>query len=288
MSKQLLPIKKLYIDSRFRSLNSQSSTDCKIPLKQSVQLPDRCVAFIDDIIIPHAWYSVENYNNKLYFRRVIRNTSTDAVESFTDHIFALTVQNHTGDTVANNIKALLNDNFGANQFDVVYNARRNTITITSQTPGQFFHIWTDLELSNNVSLSTGVWSGASYDSSNLQSINSMLRNENTSQEFFTYESGFIDLLNVHNLYIQSPNLGSFNTLGARGEQNIIKKVPVSSNFGYLIIDQIVSNHDYIDVSRQVLTQLEFRITDTNGNIIDLHGASWSASVVFTLEGGEDN
>ena len=35
--------------------------------------------------------------------------------------------------------------------------------------------------------------------------------------------------------------------------NIIKKIPVSANFGHHITDSVVANHGYIDVSTQCLT-----------------------------------
>ena len=68
----------------------------------------------------------------------------------------------------------------------------------------------------------------------------------------TYESGFIDLLNVHNVYLHCPNLGHFSSIGVRGENIIIKQTPVSSSFGYLMIDSVVAPHDKIDVSRHLV------------------------------------
>ena len=44
-----------------------------------------------------------------------------------------------------------------------------------------------------------------------------------SEYYRSYESGFIDLLNVHNVYLHCPNLGHFNSIGVRGESTIIKK-----------------------------------------------------------------
>ena len=38
----------------------------------------------------------------------------------------------------------------------------------------------------------------------------------------SYESGFIDLLNAHNIYFHCPNLGHFKPIGVRGG-NTIKK-----------------------------------------------------------------
>ena len=80
-----------------------------------------------------------------------------------------------------------------------------------------------------------------------------------SEYYRTCESGFIDLLNVHNVYLHCPNLGHFNSIGVRGENTIIKKVPVSSSFGYLIIDSVVAPHGRIDVSRQSIKTIQFSL-----------------------------
>ena len=72
--------------------------------------------------------------------------------------------------------------------------------------------------------------------SNLRSKDDALRNDGyvvTSRYdgYTTFESGFIDLLNIHNIYIHSCNLGHYNSIGVGGENTIIKKVTVSSSFG---------------------------------------------------------
>ena len=77
----------------------------------------------------------------------------------------------------------------------------------------------------------------------------------------TYESGFIDLLNVHSIYIHCPDVGPYNTVGVRGGNSIIKKVPVSASFGYLILDSVVALHDKRDVSRQSLNNNAFQFKE---------------------------
>ena len=67
------------------------------------------------------------------------------------------------------------------------------------------------------------------DINNLQSINGVLRNTemiptNIAYMYKNYESGFLDLLNIHYIYIHCPNLGHFNSIAVRGENSIIKKV----------------------------------------------------------------
>ena len=66
------------------------------------------------------------------------------------------------------------------------------------------------------------------DTNNLQYSNGVSRNtqmshlHQLSDHDKSYESGFIGLLNVHNIYFHCPNLGHFNSIRARGGSTIIK------------------------------------------------------------------
>ena len=64
----MLPIKKLYIDSRFKSSDSVSDSNFKIDLPQNLLMPAGTGFYIDDICIPVSWYVIdEGRNNHLYF-----------------------------------------------------------------------------------------------------------------------------------------------------------------------------------------------------------------------------
>ena len=93
------------------------------------------------------------------------------------------------------------------------------------------------------------------------------------------ESGFIDRLNVHIIYINSPNPGHYNSVGVRGESTIATKVHVSSSCGYLISDSVVAQHDKNDVSRQLIKTVESSFRNVHGDSIDLHGAHCSFSPI---------
>ena len=56
---------------------------------------------------------------------------------------------------------------------------------------------------------------------NLRSINEVLKNSTQASPATSFETGFIDLLNVHNMYIHSSNLGHYGSIGVRGESTII-------------------------------------------------------------------
>jgi hypothetical protein len=95
-----------------------------------------------------------------------------------------------------------------------------------------------------------------------------------------FVGGMMNMDVFRNIYLSSPNLGTFTTLGSRGESNILKKIPVTSSYGYLIVDPNTSNHDFLDCSDQTLNTIEFNLKDVTGNFIPLHGSNISFSIVF--------
>jgi hypothetical protein len=65
----MLPFKKIYIDSRFKTSDSASHTDFKYDLGMSVNMPDGAHFYVDDVNIPNSWYSIEKgMNSKMYIR----------------------------------------------------------------------------------------------------------------------------------------------------------------------------------------------------------------------------
>ena len=118
----------------------------------------------------------------------------------------------------------------------------------------------------------------------LKSANGIISNTQDSSTASDNTHPFNKHLNlqpIRNLYLHSPNLGSFQTLGARGEQTIIKKIPVSSNQGEMIFqDYNPGAVDMLDCSKQTLRQLEFRLTNVDGFVVPLHGNHCSFSIVF--------
>ena len=124
-----------------------------------------------------------------------------------------------------------------------YENASGTVKISANNPFQILSDSEAIYLTEN-SGPNFLWVGNNHeltniDLTNLRSINDALRNDGyvvtgRYDGYTTYESGFIDLANVHNVYIHCPNLGHYSTIGVRGENSIIKKVPVSSSFGYQI------------------------------------------------------
>ena len=200
-------------------------------------------------------------------------------------IITLTSANYNGSTLAVHIAAKLNAI--SNIFTVVFNITQNNITISCSSPNTFY-IFTDADLATKVN---NTWTGSSYTAATPFSCNDILNSTQSNSPQYTstngYTSGSLEMLAFRNIYLTSPNLSSFTTIGARGESNIIKKVPVSSDFGYLIIDSFTSTHDWLDCSGLTINNIEFVLKDVKGNVIPLHGSHVSFSIVFSKMQLED-
>ena len=99
---------------------------------------------------------------------------------------------------------------------------------------------------------------------------------------FPYRSGFLNFQGINNMYLSSPNLGCFTTIGPRGEQTIIKQIPVSSEFGYMVIERSASQHDYLECAKTTLRTLEFNLRDSKGRFVPLHNANISFSFLHKI------
>ena len=71
----MLPVKHIYIDSKFKTKDSVSSTHFKYDLPESFLMNDNTGYYVCDVAIPHSWYTIEPGINdkfsippKLFFR----------------------------------------------------------------------------------------------------------------------------------------------------------------------------------------------------------------------------
>ena len=269
----MLPIKKIYIDTRFMSSDSESSSNFKVDLPTTVTLPEDTVFYIDDICIPHSWYTIdEERNNKFYFK--IGSTS-----------YVKTVPSGNYSTIT--LNAIL---------VALMNSVQNTHTANTNIPGNTIGISTSVTSSNQTyivdavqytnALTFEILTDKQAISLNyptpVQSINNYLNNNVPKINTYAseYVSPYVNLNPIRNLYITSGNFGGYNTMSISGERGIVKKVPVRANFNEMIYDDAVLGIDYLDCSRQSLSRLEFQLKDVYGNYINLHGNHWSCSIIF--------
>jgi len=269
----MLPIKKIYIDTRFMSSDSESSSNFKVDLPTTVTLPEDTVFYIDDICIPGSWYMIDSErNNKFYFKI----GSTSYVKIIPDGNYSTITFNAIIVSLLNSIQ---------NTFSANTNISANTIGITtSTTSSNMSYIVDGVQYTN--SLTFEILTDTQIKSLNypepVQSINNFLNNNiaKVNNNASPYVSPYVNLNPIRNLYITSGNFGGYNTMSISGERGIVKKVPVRGNYNEMIYDDAVLGIDYLDCSRQSLSRLEFQLKDVYGNYINLHGNHWSFSIIF--------
>ena len=61
------------------------------------------------------------------------------------------------------------------------------------------------------------------------------------------------------IFISTSNSGHYDSIGVRGGNAIIKIVPVSNSFGYLIMDSVVAPHGKTDGGRQLLKTIQLTL-----------------------------
>ena len=61
----MLPIKKIYIDSRFKSSSSETHSNFTIDLQTTLLMPEDTGFYIEDVCILHTWYPANITNNYL-------------------------------------------------------------------------------------------------------------------------------------------------------------------------------------------------------------------------------
>ena len=261
----MLPIKKIYIDSRCKSSDSISDSDFQIDLPTTFLMPEDTGFYIDDVCIPHTWYPIEEDVNNWLICRI------------SNYAVPLNIQipegNYSVKDLGLAIVSGMNYAVGLGEvfLESVYDARRNTITIkpAAAHPSVQFLIWTDEQLELQGSPYAG------------KTINSILKNDVQKQFNNTpFVTGYVDMYPLRNIYMTSSGLGNFNTMTITGNRNVIKKIPVSAAHGEIIFDQVVAGMDYLDCSRQTLSRISFKLIDIYGTVIDLHDNHISFSIVF--------
>ena len=271
----MLPVKKIYIDSRHSTNDSRDSSNFKIDLPYTYKMPSDTVFFITDVCIPHSWYTVElGINNRIYFQINVLSDVKYYIATMTDGVY-------DGADFATELGAAITGVVSG--VTVTYNSANNSlvISIASLANGNI-KIFTDVELpviNRYMASSNKLWIGGTYYGEEPGSINDNIQNFMPSAPASLYACWFLNLQSINNVYITSPNLGSFDTVSAFSH-NIVKKVPVTANYGYMIFDNAMTTNDFLDCSNQTLKTIEFHIRDGRGRYINLHNAHITFSIIF--------
>ena len=182
-------IKKVYVDSRYKSNGSVSKCVFKFELQEALELPGNAVCYIDDISIPHSWYTIEDFNNKLHIQRTCGGFRIDRT------VISIPIGNYNASRLASSINGLVqqrytNTNYPDDEMSCTYDSARGTIKITatfeSQLLSDFRTMALTIEHGNSFVWVDGNGNETSTDVNNIYSINELLRNYEYDPNFWYY------------------------------------------------------------------------------------------------------
>ena len=131
MSSQL-DIRKIYVDTKFKTADSKSDSDFYIDLPRTLQTSENTIAFIDEIAIPNVMKVIDARNQKLYVSIFSNDTRYD-------QIVTIPTNNYSGVTFASALQTALNSlatlmqTISMNlkmQFTVTYDYTNNNMNVT--------------------------------------------------------------------------------------------------------------------------------------------------------------
>ena len=263
--------KKIFVDSKYRSIGSNSSSDFSIELNESLELPDDTRMYVTDISVPAVWKTTEN--------------------NFYEYLYVMVFN---GDTLVKNFRVFLgNKIYFAEQlcFDMVEGMNNNTTDLTSG--GIFVYAYSsatrtveikikdglpytikipvDEELQNYVN---GIWDNVSvpYDNRNPVSINYLLSNFVPTSPIAVWTSSYLNLIPFRYIFITSNALSDYRYSAPNSySSSIIRKILVTEQLGGIINDNQAPHHeDFINVGGRNLKRLDFKITNETGTVMNLY------------------
>ena len=119
-----LPCKKIYVDSQYKLPESLTSSSFKIELPFSITMPHNACFTVDEICIPHAWYSIEkDINDKLYLYEMDMTSRERA-----SIIVQIPPGNYNGDLLKSTLQSLITPAVAFSSFNVNYDPTTFSIT----------------------------------------------------------------------------------------------------------------------------------------------------------------
>ena len=272
MSNRGLTYKKIFVDSKYRLPQSNSSSDFSIELNENLDCPEGTRLHITDISLPATFKTTEvGFYEYLYV--MIFDNSDVFVKNFRIY---LGNKIYFSEQLTFDIHAGLNSNTedlsAGGIFNYAYSSATRTVEYSIKDGLNYkVKIPTDDELSNYVN---NQWDTdtANYDSKNILSINYLLSNYVASSPLTVWTSSYLNLVPFRYVFISSPTLSDYKYSAPTSySSSIIKKVLITQQLGGIVNDAGSSlSEDYIDISGRNLKRLDFKITDERGVVMNLY------------------
>ena len=165
----MLPIKKIYIDSKHRTPDSKSSSNFKYDLPESFLMPDNCGFYVADVCVPHSWKTIEPGINDKFYLHVSNDNADPALRPNANYIMTLESKVYTGADLATELSyrmtAVLAGTAYAGGLTCNYNASTQSLNIVTTYSDMTFKILTADDISSKMN---SYWVGANYDTTHAQ------------------------------------------------------------------------------------------------------------------------
>lgn len=279
---ETLAIRKIHVDSRYRTNLADSHSDFRLKLSQPVNFPDDVEMIADNISIPNTVQTVNASAHYLYMAEYDSNLQVVC------RAVPITHGYYTGPSLAQEIGTQLNvlgtlpTGWTSGTYLVQYDPDSGNIRIHANF-AKLFHVMSDAELQAHDGSG-----GLTVNKNRPASINNILRYYSTTDVvsnpvsydlYNTFNSLYLDLLPVHAFMICS-NLNDGRVMSPQGLGDTIACVPCNVNAGITVHHNATTSADAVLVSRRSFETLTFQLRNSQGELVDLNGASWSMSLVF--------
>ena len=286
MSSDGLQIRKLYVDSRFRS--SGTTSDFEIELDQGITLPSTAHAYMSEFTGVVSWETINESNRNLYIGETVGGETTY-------RILQLPVGAHDSES----LRAVLQDtlNTGKPTGFGSYTATRSSSagsTASASLGSAAYRYYTVSASSGSFSIISdallesrgwysGVWRAANgpvYSPAAVKSTNELFMFEEALQFRGSHVSKFVDLRSKHSLFLHS-SLSNNDSVGPQGVTSILGKIPIEGSYGSVChFAHGGSPYELTSVGPSFLKTIRFWLRDARNNYVDLQGGHWSCTLVF--------
>jgi hypothetical protein len=287
MSADGLRVRRLYIDSRFRSTGT--TDDFEIQLSEGVELPAGCHCYLSEWTGTVSWETISESNQNLYLSESGSGVSLRIV------------QLPTGPHDSESLRVVIQDalNSGKPAGIGTYSVQRSSSAGSSSTASlgsAAFRFYT-ISLSSGTftvipdvlletpAWQTGVWragGGPEYDISAVRSTNELFKFTDGLDYRSSHVSSFVDLRSKHSIFLHS-SLGNSDSMSVSGLRSILGKIPVDSPYGSIIHYQHSSSpYDMTSIGPTFMQRPRFYLRDARNQRLNLAGGHWSATIVFCM------
>lgn len=188
----------------------------------------------------------------------------------------LLVGAYTFDTLATELTTQFNTGTSFGTYLFTKNTTTSRLTVTNTSSPLKFHFYPSAYLDTNpysFQGFTGPFS-ASDDVTGFTGATILRGNSITA-------ASHVNMKAHHTIFINS-TLGTHNdSLGPVGQSTIARKVVIDQPAGGFIHDFHTLPYDFLQLEKQSVTSMRFRVTDWRGNPVEM--SQWSVSMVFVSE-----